>query len=389
MSGRRKDKGMGLIVAVVLLTVVAVGIGLMAPAVFQVTAADNTFKIAEDLEALKIALAGNPRLVIGGGRSDYGYVGSMGNVPADLPDLWKKSAQPGYNFDIVKKVGAGWFGPYVPSTFVNDLLAMDTDRFGTPLIYTSTPFARNGPGEDGQMVAARIRSAGTDGIAETDDDQFIDILQAEVYSTVTGTLRKKNNPVKFATVTLNVPANGVLSQMFDVTDTNGVFSFSNVTFGFRSIGIDPKLTYEEGSANVQGNDTLRFTVTNYATNDIVITSITPSANIAAYFEGIRIGNKNVFTFTGTRPALGTQINLAPSDYVTVKGSGKPTQVVPIRVEKQTTVTPDVLIKGIGKSVVVQIQELRSAPTGGTAVNPGGSTFTITFSDGSQNVFTVP
>ncbi len=382
-----------MIVAVMLLTVVAVGIGLAVPVVYSVIAADNSSKIAEDLSGLKVALAGNARLVISGGRADFGFIGSMGNVPSTLPRMWLKGAQPAYAFDTTRKVGAGWVGPYIPSMFENDLLAMDKDRFGNDLIYTSTPFQRNGPGEDGQPVAARVRSAGEDGIANTPDDQLIDILQAEVYSTVTGTLRRGSNPVKFATVSLNIPSNGTLTQVYDVTDSSGVFSFSNVTFGFRSLGIDPKLTYEEGSITDPGNDRIKFTVTNFATNNIQITSIKPEATAAgggpltAYYEVLKVGSAIVFDWNNTtRAALGATINFAP---ITIKGSGRPIQVVPIRVEKQTTVTPDLLIRGVGKNTVIEIRELRTAATGGSAVDPSGSTFTISFSDGSQTVFTVP
>ncbi len=382
----RNDQGMGLIVVVMLLTVLALGIGLAAPAVVQVIAADNSMKTAEDLDALKIALAGNPRLVNSGGRADFGFIGSMGNVPASLPQLWQKSEQPSYAFDITRKVGAGWVGPYIPSTFLSDLLAMDKDRYGNPLVYTSTPFPRTE--SDGQMVAARIRSLGLDGTANTGDDQLVDILQAEVYSTVTGTLRRGANPVKFATVSLNIPSSGNLSQVFDITDSNGVFAFANVTFGLRSMGIDPKLTFEEGSVTDPGNDRVKFTVTNFATNDIQITSITPSASITAYYEQLKVGGTTVFDWNnGTRKALGAEVTFPP---ITVRGSGKPIQVVPIRVEKETTVTPDLLIKGVGKSVVILIMELRNAATGSaSAVDPSGSTFTVSFSDGSQSVFTVP
>ena len=381
---------MGLIIAVVLLTVVAFGLALMAPAVFQVTTADNSTKTAQDLESLKISVTGNPRLVISGGRTDFGFIGTMGAVPPQLPPLWQKASQPDYAFDTTRKVGAGWLGPYIRSSFVNYLLSMDKDRFGNPLIYTSIPFARS---SDGQMVAARIQSAGLDGTANTSDDQQIDILKAEVFSTVTGALKKGNSPVKFATVTLNAPSNGVLTQTFDITDANGVFQFTDVSFGFRSISIDPKLTYEEGTASTPGNDTLKFTLTNYATNAITITSITPVYTMTAWYQKIKMGNSTVFDYTnapynGTRAASGQTITFSSS--VTLNGSGKPTQVVPIRVEKETTVTPDVLIKGTGKSIVVQIQEFRNVQTGnGSAVNPSGATFTITFSDGSQNVITVP
>jgi hypothetical protein len=302
--------------------------------------------------------------------------------------MWQKGSQPAYSFDTTKKVGAGWVGPYIPSSFVSDLLAMDKDRFGNALVYTSTPFTRT---SDGQVVGARIQSAGGDGIINTPDDQLVDILKAEIYSTVTGTLKKGANPVKFASVTLNIPANGVLAQAFDVTDSNGMFVFTDVTFGFRSISIDPKLTYEEGTASVTGGNNVKFTVTNYATNNITITSITPSfPTLIAWYEKIKAGNATVFDYGGgTRAASGQMINFSSGQLV--KGSGKPTQVVPIRVEKETTVTPDVLIKGIGKSVVIQLQNFKNAATGaaGNVTPPSGTVFDVTFSDGSQNTFTIP
>jgi hypothetical protein len=65
-------------------------------------------------------------------------------------------------------------------------------------------------------------------------------------------------------------------------------------------------------------------------------------------------------------------------------------VAPIRVDKETTVTPDLVIKGLGGSVVVRLVDFRNAQTGGAGgVDPSGATFTITFSDGSENTFTMP
>ncbi len=375
-------------VAVVLLTVVALGIGLMAPVVFEVIAADNTTKTEEDLETLKVALAGNPRLIISSGRADFGFIGSMGNVPTALSQLWLGGGLPAYSFDTVKKVGAGWVGPYIPSGFVEDLLSLDRDRFGNALTYVSTPFART---SDNQVVAARIQSAGADGVAGTSDDLYQDILNSEIYSTVTGTLYKGTNPAPFATVTLNIPSNGLVGQQTDVTDSNGVFSFSNVTFGFRSLSIDPKLTYEPGTAKTQnGGRTVQFKMTNYATADVTITSLTATYNTTAWYEVIRIGSTNVWTWTTSRAASGQTITFAGQ---TVGGSGKPTQVVPIRVDKETTVTPDLFIRGAGKSVTIELQNFKDKidDVGGAAgnVTMGGTTFTIGMSDGSSNTFTVP
>ncbi len=379
---------MGLMVAVILLTVVALGIGLIAPVVFEVIAADNTTKTEEDLEALKVAVAGNPRLIISSGRADFGFIGTIGNVPAQLSQLWIGSGLPAYSFDTDNKVGAGWVGPYIPSGFVEDLLSLDKDRFGNAFTYVSTPFTRT---SDSQVVAARIQSAGADGVAGTSDDLYQDILSSEIYSTVTGTLYKGNNPVPYATVTLNIPSNGTVSQQTDVTDSSGVFSFSNVTFGFRSVSIDPKLTYEPGTAKTQnGGRTVQFKLTNYATSDVTITSLTATYNRTAWYEVIRIGNTNVWTWTTSRAASGQTITFAGQ---TVEGSGKPTQVVPIRVDKENTVTPDLFIRGVGRTVTIELQNFKDKidDVGGAAgnVTMGGTTFTIGMSDGSSNTFTVP
>jgi hypothetical protein len=382
------QRGIGLIIAIALLTMVALGIALTAPVVFEVTASENADRTTEDLDRLKTAISGNPRLLIGTSRADFGFIGTMGSVPSQLAQLWLKGSQTEYSFDTTKKIGAGWVGPYVPSTFAEDLLSFDKDRFGNALTYTSTVFTRT---TDGQSVATRIQSAGQDGLSGTADDLLVDILAAEVYSTVTGKVLKGTQPVGSATVTLNLPVNGTTGQQFATTDAGGTFTFSNVTFGFRSVSIDPRLTYEPNSAGTQGGNNVRFTVTNYATNAVTITSLSATYNKTAWYEGIRVGNTDVFSWTTTRAASGQPVMFNP--VVTIDGSGKPSQVVPIRVDKEITITPDLLIKGVGKSVVIQLQNFKDKVNdiGGNAgnVNMSNTAFTINFSDGSQNTFNVP
>jgi hypothetical protein len=385
-----QNRGIGLLTAVALLTVVALGIVIAAPVVYQVIASDNTVKTSNNLQFLKTALAGNPRLLIQGVRADYGFIGTMGTMPPDLSKLWLAGVQPTYSFNSSKKVGAGWVGPYIPNIFVEDLLALDKDLFGQPLVYTSTPFTRP---IDNQVVAVRIESVGADGVASTSDDMLIDILKGEIFSTVTGTLKRGTQAVPFATVTLNLPINGVVSARTAVTDSNGTFTFTDVPFGFRSISVDPKLTFEPNSASVKASNTLQFTVTNYAPDDVTITSLTATYAGSLYYEGIRVGNDTVFDYSaapynGTRGQSGQQITF--SQTVLVGGSGKPTQVIPIRVDQEVTTTPDLLIRGVGRSVVIQLQNFKNIRTGTASnVSPSGVSFTINFSDGSQNTFTVP
>jgi hypothetical protein len=385
-----RQAGIGLITAVALLTIVAFGVALIASAVFQVASADNELRTAADLAALKLALTGNPGLRNSGGRSDFGFIGTMGSVPAALSDLWQKGSQPAYAFDDAKKAGAGWIGPYVPNMLASELLVLNKDRFGNDLVYTSAPFTRP---SDGQVVAARIRSAGPDATSDTSDDQQVDILRNEIFATVTGTLLVDDDPVGSASVILNVPANGLLTELMDVTDSNGIFQFTDVSLGFRSLSINPKLTYEHGSATVNGGDSARFSITNYGTDPVTLTSLTATYNFTGWYQQIQIGGTTVFNYNnapwnGTRAGSGQTITFSSS--VAIGGSGRPVQIVPIRVDKGSTVTQDVVLKGVGSTVQIRLNDFRNVQTGsGSSVNPTGATITVTFSDGSQVTVTLP
>src|SRR5712691_7948923 len=94
----RSIRGMGLIAAIALMTIIALGIGLAAPVVFQVIASDNTINTTNDLQSLKAAIGGNPHLLIQGERADFGFIGTMGNVPTQLAQLWIAASQPAYAF---------------------------------------------------------------------------------------------------------------------------------------------------------------------------------------------------------------------------------------------------------------------------------------------------
>ena len=237
-----------------------------------------------------------------------------------------RSSQPAYAFDTTNLVGAGWIGPYAPDPFVENLLALDSDPFGNGFVYTSTEFNRNDPGEDGALVAARITSLGADGDTGGGDDLSIDILKAEIFSQVTGTLMRNNQTVPFASVTLNTPVDGAVDQAFAVTDANGDFAFTDVSFGFRSISIDPRLTYEDGTAKLQGTR-MKFTVTNFDSDEVSITSITATYTTSpvSYFEQVRFGNSTVWNYNtdngGTRLGSGETVNFSSTE--TVDGSGKP------------------------------------------------------------------
>jgi len=96
-----------------------------------------------ELQELKRAIVGNPRITAGGKYTDIGYEGNLGSPPARLRDLVNKpSGVPDYN----KISGLGWNGPYIDDSG-DDYL---TDAWGEEYVYD--PQARSirsvGSGED-------------------------------------------------------------------------------------------------------------------------------------------------------------------------------------------------------------------------------------------------
>ena len=76
----------------------------------------NSSKISatkSELESLKRAIVGNPRVVAGGELVDRGYQGDVGTAPAQLADLVTKPvAVASYN----RITRIGWNGPYIENS---------------------------------------------------------------------------------------------------------------------------------------------------------------------------------------------------------------------------------------------------------------------------------
>ena len=141
-----------------------------------------------------------------------------------------------------------------------------------------------------------------------------------------------------------------------------------------------------------GGSQLIFKVTNFGSSSVFVTSIrlTYSSTPAAYFEKIKFGKTWVFDY-----ANNGNVRLGSGDLITfaaeeVKGSGKPNEIVPIRIESDQTLAPDVTIKGVGKTVEIKVEEFIDTNFGaGNDVSMSGVEMTVDFSDGSSNTFTIP
>ncbi|MFQ5606678.1 MAG: hypothetical protein ACE5GA_01930, partial [Candidatus Zixiibacteriota bacterium] len=77
------------------------------------------------MERLSDAIVGDPDLISGGVRTDYGYVGDVGALPASLDNLVTNPG--GYST---------WDGPYVRDNFNENANDFKTDPWNTNYVYT-------------------------------------------------------------------------------------------------------------------------------------------------------------------------------------------------------------------------------------------------------------
>lgn len=382
----RSQKGFTLIAVVFLLFIMGLALGAVALFQLQVVTAERENVTKDKMDSLKKAIVGNPTIITNDVRVSFGYLGSMGGVPVNLQDLWIKGSQPGYTYDTILKVGAGWIGPYLDiGTSIDNY---KFDEWGTAFEYIFQEYTR----PDGVLVSARLRNAGPDKVFDTADDRPVEILKNEAFATVTGyAMNKGGGAAKYIQVTLNLPQNGIISKRYATTDVNGFYTFQNVPFGVRSLTVDPKLIYSAGSASVKGGsgEDVNFIISNFGASDVVITSLSAVYSRVAYYEGVRVGGPLVFNSTNPRKGSGDLVDFS-SQPQTIKGTGKLFPPTIFLAQLPNVRVNDVVVgsSGSGSSLTIVLENFTSVPSGsGSLVNMAGVTFTVTFSDGSELTFT--
>ncbi len=380
--------GFSLIEAVTTLAIVSIlAVGMVSVAANSLEMLQS--EITEDrLVALQRAVSGDPVIVVNETRTAFGYVGDMGNLPANLQALWIKGAQPAFTFDTAKKTGAGWNGPYVRTEVVETLAALMEDGWGNELFYSNSPFT---DATFGANALGKLASLGLNFSLGDDDDVTINFFESEIVSRIQGFVRdNKANVVPGVDITLNYPQSGVLGSQTATTDSLGYYFFADVPFGNRSLTIEPRLVLADGTAVVKGgnNDDVEFFVKNFAADDITITSITFDYSIdpPAYFDRLKVDGTTVYNDSTPRLGTGDTVNFSAE---TAKGRGGVEESIPIRLQSPITDVPDIEIGKIGKgsSLKIQMQNFVDVQSGGggTAVDMSGVIFEVTFSDGSMVV----
>jgi len=145
MDKGRIQSGYTLIELVLVLVIVGI---LASVGLKSLTAANQTGRIEEtkrELDRLAYAITGNPALVSGGTRTDFGYVGDVGGLPPNLDAL---IANPGGM--------ATWRGPYIADEFTMGGADNDFkyDAWGAAYIYAAGPAISSTGG--GQTLTRRL-----------------------------------------------------------------------------------------------------------------------------------------------------------------------------------------------------------------------------------------
>jgi general secretion pathway protein G len=167
-----KRNGFTLIEIIVVMAIMSILAGVLTPIVYRVWDDQKIEVTKTRMAALKIAIAGDPKLYQQGIRSHYGFIGDIGALPESLDDLVTDSGR-----------WAGWNGPYLNGF---DAVDFKVDAWGHDLVYVEQiPPLLVG----GEEIVATLRSAGPDGkFGSSDDidengDLALQVLSKEVWPT--------------------------------------------------------------------------------------------------------------------------------------------------------------------------------------------------------------
>ena len=174
------------------------------------------------LLAIRSALVGDPEVRGPEGRSDFGYTGDVGELPASLERLLTRGDDPAWAIRAEAISGltrpAGWHGPYLPPAFHEDPAGRLRDGWGEPI-----RLVRDGP-------SIRLVSAGSDGRGGTAGDLSLD-LTPEVRGTLAGLLLDGRGRPRAGSVLLVIARRGLPARLEAGAGADGRFVFTGVPIG--------------------------------------------------------------------------------------------------------------------------------------------------------------
>ena len=180
---RPRSRGFTLLEAAVTLGIFALIFTGVVSLLTQPLEFDRENETVDTLKALKRAIIGDPDVVSAEVRTDFGFVGPMGNIPPALSDLWLLGAQPTFTIDTNLKLGTGWTGPYIEPPALAETDALGLDAWGNAIVLDAVAGVSAATGQD---YVARLISPGSDADTGTSDDLTVEIYETDTFATVAG-----------------------------------------------------------------------------------------------------------------------------------------------------------------------------------------------------------
>ncbi len=109
--------GFTLVEVIVILVVMSILAAVAVPVALRVfeTAAEDATR--GEMINLKKAMIGKQDRNQSISRGNFGFIGDMGRLPANLEELYRQGSLPGFSYDNGRQAGAGWKGPYITGGF--------------------------------------------------------------------------------------------------------------------------------------------------------------------------------------------------------------------------------------------------------------------------------
>ncbi len=301
----KKKRGFTLIELVLVIVIISVLAAVAVNMMNQPVDEERFNATIAEMNNLKTAIIGNPSLISNQARTNFGYVGDMGNLPSSLDDLVKKGGQPEFTINAAIGIGMGWNGPYLSQEFSEETDGYKKDAWGTEYKYDQAKGIIISAGSD--------RSFGSgSGYAQ---DITKTITKSEYLADISGAIKgSSGSPItdsSWVSITLYYPSKGVETSVATTPTAAGTFYFQDIPVGIHRLVAAPlvgniglgitvvtalssgtntasvqltglpqgHLIYEQGSCSTGGtsNGTVTFVVTNQDTvNPLLIETMSIS-----------------------------------------------------------------------------------------------------------------
>lgn len=209
------NKGFSLIELTVMIIIIGILTSVAMQSMTTVVEDARLVKTRMEMQTLANAIVGNPELIAGGTRSDFGYLGDVGAFPANLNNL---ITNPG-GFST-------WNGPYISGRFSQDTAGIKTDEWGAAYGYSGgITISSTGSG-----------STVTKKIADATSDYLLNKLN--------GTIKDADDAVPGVTyldsvdILIAIPngGGGVVTKIY-APDSAGIFFLDSLPAGTHSLDI--------------------------------------------------------------------------------------------------------------------------------------------------------